>query len=81
MINHHRVDFGLRDVLVAAALAHIHNLSRRRRKIENRLRDKIVVQDNIGGLNETHCLDRKQIGVAGTRSHQINRSGESSLRP
>ncbi len=43
---------------------------RRRGMVENRLRDKVVVQDYVGRLDEPQSLDGKQVRVSGAGSYQ-----------
>jgi hypothetical protein len=53
MLDHEGIDFVLRDCLRAAALANIENFGAWRRKLENCLRDQVVVEDDVGCLDET----------------------------
>ena len=73
VLDHQRVDFFLRDGLHAAALAHIDDLGGGRRQIKNRLRNKVVVQNEVGGLNEAQRLDGQQLRVTGAGADQIDR--------
>ena len=66
MLDHQRVDFILRDGLCPAALAYIHNHCRLRDKIKNRLRNKIVMNNHVGRLDEPHGFDCEQIGISWT---------------
>jgi hypothetical protein len=72
MLNHERIDFFLRDALRAAPLADIHDLSGCARKGEDRRGNKIVVKEDIGGLNEAQSFDSEEVGVSGTCADEIN---------
>ncbi len=48
VLHHERVDLLLRDALHAAALAHIDDFGVGRREVKNRLRNKVVVEDEVG---------------------------------
>src|ERR1035438_3388612 len=64
--DHQGVDLVLRNALAAAALAHVGNLGRGRGEIEDGLRNQVVVEDDVRGLDEANGFDREQVRVAGT---------------
>ena len=71
-LDHQRVDLLLRDALHAAALAHVDDFGDRRGQCKNRLRNKAVVQNYIGGLKKAQSLDGEQVGISGTGADQID---------
>ena len=76
VVDHHRVDFVLRDCFVSAALAYINNLSRWRSEIENGLRNEIVVKNDVRGLDKPQSLYSEQIRIARTRSYKVDCAGK-----
>jgi hypothetical protein len=75
VLDHQRVDFVLGDGLCAAALADVDDFGARRGELENGLRDEIVVEDHVGGLDEAQRLDGEQVGIAGAGADEINFAG------
>ena len=43
-----------------------------RREIENRLRDQVVVENYVGGLDQAQRFDGEQVGIAGACADQID---------
>ena len=79
-VDHERVDFVLRDGFCAAALADVDNFRAGRGEIENCLRDKVVVQDDVGGLDEAQGFDGEQVGIAGACADEVDRACGASRR-
>ena len=65
VVDHEGVDLVLGDCLNAAALAYVEDFGGGRGEIEDGLRDEIVVEDQVGGLDAAERLDGEQVGVAG----------------
>src|ERR1700751_2234686 len=72
MLDHQEVDFFLCDLLLAAALANILCESIRTGEPYDRLRNEIVVQDDIGRGQQARGARGEQIGIARTCSDEID---------
>jgi hypothetical protein len=65
VVDHERVDFVLRDVFCAAALADVDSFSGWRGKREDGFGNEVVVEDDLGGLDEAERANGEEFGVAG----------------
>ena len=74
MLRHQRVDFFLGDGFGAATLADVDDLGAATSEVKDRLRDKIVVEDDVGIPDETSGLYGEQVGITGTGANEIDLS-------
>ncbi len=72
VVDHQRIDPGLGDGFDAAALADIHDLSRRRRSLEDDCRNQVVMQDDICRRQQPERADGQQFRVTRTRADQVD---------
>ena len=86
MLDHQRVDLFLSDALCAAAFADVDDFGGGRSEIENRLRNEVVVEDDVGGLDKAQRFDGEQVGIARAGADErdlallLRLAGKSSLR-
>ncbi len=58
LLNHYRMNLYLGDAPITAAFSNTDQARLRSGKVENRLRNQIVVLDHIGGCQQTGSLQR-----------------------
>ena len=72
-VNHHGANLFLRMSVDSFLLADVDQLGARWRETQQRLIRKVVVEDNVGALENSAALAGDQTGVAGSRAHQVHR--------
>ncbi len=72
VLDHERVDFFLGNGLCAAALAHVDNHCVGRRELKDCRGYEVIVEDDVGGLDEAEGLDGEQIGIAGPCTDKVD---------
>jgi hypothetical protein len=70
VFDHQLVDLVLGDDFCATALAYVMNFGGGSGELKDGLGDKVIVQKDVGGLNQAQSFYGEQVGVAGAGADQ-----------